>query len=354
MTNTSTHTEQRLLFDESVETPVPETHSELAQASISGPVPTAEEQEAPGVSEIQAEASVEAAMPIKETVTFDLTNKDEVLECVDQALGDLEEALSHGHSEGLKSYLKFLSGFHSYSFRNMMLIFMQNPEASMVAGFQAWKKMGRHVRKGEKGLRILAPIVRKRKADDSEAAKEGKKNRERDSDGQPKRVITGFRMASVFDVSQTEGDDLPEFGGYSGDPAENLDRLKQFVASKDIELLMENPGGGALGVSEDGRIKVSPDLSPADTFAVLAHEVGHELLHKGERRKDTTSSIRETEAEAVAYAVCAAVGLEDHSRASDYIQLHRGDTEKFQQSLEVIRQTASEILQGLADMKPVN
>lgn len=341
MANTSTHTEQRLLFEESVETPVSETHSELAQASISGPAPTAETQEP--MTQSNAEVPTDAPTQSAEMVTFDLTNRDEALECIDQALGDLEQALANGHSEGLKSYLKFLSGFHNYSFRNMMLICMQNPDASMVAGFQAWKKMGRHVRKGEKGLRILAPMVRKRKADDSESAKSAKQ----DSDDQPKRIITGFRMASVFDVSQTEGDDLPEFGGYSGDPAQNLDRLKQFVASKDIELLMESPGGGALGVSEEGRIKVSPDLSPADTFAVMVHEVAHELLHKGERRKDTTSSIRETEAEAVAYAVCCAVGLEDRSRASDYIQLHRGDTEKFQQSLEFIRQTASEILQGL-------
>lgn len=347
MAKTTTHTEQRLLFDESVETTVRETNSELALASISGPVATAEEQEASSSSKIQAKASADAPVPTDDTVRFDLTNKDEVLECVDQALGNLEQALARGHSAGLKSYLKFLSGFHNYSFRNMMLIFMQNPEASMVAGFQAWKKIGRHVRRGEKALRILAPIVRKRKADDSDSAKAG----QQESDVQPKRVITGFRMASVFDVSQTEGEDLPEFGGYSGDPAENLDRLKQFVACKDIELLMENPGGGALGVSEDGRIKVRPDLSPADTFAVLAHEVAHELLHKGERRKDTTSSIRETEAEAVAYAVCCAVGLEDHSRASDYIQLHQGDSEKFQQSLEFIRRTASKILQGLQNQQ---
>lgn len=330
-----TETGQRLLFGDVPIVAVPQPDIELAQAAISS---KSEPEAEPEPKEREANEAVE-------TVTFDMSNKEDVLKCVDSALDNLEQALSQGHSEGLKNYLKFLSGFHSYSFRNMMLIFMQNPDASLVAGYKAWQKLGRQVRKGEKGLRILAPIVRKRKADDAEQAKSEPGEQ---SDGEPKKVVTGFRLASVFDISQTEGDDLPEFGGYSGDPAENLDRLKQFADSKGINLLMEDPGGGALGVSQGGTIKVRPDLNPADTFAVMVHEVAHELLHKGERRKETTKAIRETEAEAVAYAVCSAVGLDDDSKAADYIQLHQGDSEKFQQSLEVIRKTASEILQYLS------
>ena len=329
-----TETGQRLLFGDVPIVSRPQPDIELAQAAIrSQPEPD------PEPKERKAEEAIE-------TVTFDMSNKEDVLKCVDSALDNLEQALSRGHSEGLKNYLKFLSGFHSYSFRNMMLIFMQNPDASLVAGYKAWQKMGRQVRKGEKGLRILAPIVRKRKADDAERTKQ---KSDEQTDGEPKKVVTGFRLTSVFDISQTEGDDLPEFGGYSGDPAENLDRLKEFAESKGIKLLMDDPGGGALGVSQGGTIKVRPDLSPADTFAVMVHEVAHELLHKGERRKETTRSIRETEAEAVAYAVCSAVGLDDDSKAADYIQLHQGDREKFQQSLEVIRKTASEILEALTE-----
>jgi antirestriction protein ArdC len=280
-----------------------------------------------------------------ETVTLDMTKKEDVMRCVDNALNDLESALAQGHSEGLKHYLKIMSQFHNYSFRNMLLILQQNPDATFVAGFRKWKTMGRSVCKGQRGIRILAPSVRKKSTDEKGEKPEGKEQ------DQPKKIITGFRLASVFDVSQTDGQELPDIGGYSGDPAENLQRLESFIASKEIELVMENPDGGALGVSEKGLIRVRPDLSPADTFAVMAHEVAHELLHKGPRRAETTASIRETEAEAVAYAACCAVGLEAHSRASDYIQLHQGDTEKFQQSLDHIRKTASEIL-GALELKP--
>ena len=335
MNEPTTETGQRLLFGDVPIVARPQTDIEPTEAAISSqPEPDADR-----------EPKDREAHEIIETVTFDMSNKEDVLKCVDSALGNLEQALSQGHSDGLKNYLKFLSAFHSYSFRNMMLIFMQNPDASLVAGYKAWQKLGRQVRKGEKGLRILAPIVRRRKADDAE---QSKKESPEQPDGEPKKVVTGFRLASVFDISQTEGDDLPEFGGYSGDPAENLERLKEFADSKGIKLLIEDPGGGALGVSQGGTIKVRPDLSPADTFAVMAHEVAHELLHKGERRKETTKAIRETEAEAVAYAVCSAVGLDDDSKAADYIQLHQGDSEKFQQSLEVIRKTASEILSWLS------
>lgn len=274
-----------------------------------------------------------------EAVTFDMSNKEDVLKCVDNALDDLESALARGQSEALKDYLKFLSRFHNYSSRNALLIYLQNPEASLVAGYQNWKKHGRQVMKGQKAIRILAPLIRKKKSDEAESPK--------DQNKESKKVVAGFRLASIFDVSQTDGDALPEIQGYSGDPVQNLDRLKDFVAKKEIELLFETPGHGALGVSEGGVIKVQPDLSPADTFQVLAHEVAHELLHKGDRRKDTTKTVRETEAEAVSFAVCEAVGLESNNHSSDYIHLHQGDVELFRESLEFIRKTASEILMAL-------
>lgn len=337
MNEPTTQVQQHVLFDDVVEEAVSKSDTELAQVTGGSATEVGEKQNDSQITESKASEAVE-------TVTFDMSSKEGVLKCVDSALDNLEQALNQGHSEGLKNYLKFLSGFHSYSFRNIMLIFMQNPDATLVAGYKAWQKIGRQVRKGETGLRILAPMVRKRKTDETEQSKA--KSGER-SDDKTKTGITGFRMASVFDVSQTEGNDLPELGGYSGDPAENLDRLMEFAAIKGIKVLMENPGGGALGVSQGGTIKVRPDLSPTNIFAVLVHEVAHELLHKGERRSKTTVSIRETEAEAVAYAVCSAVGLDGHSQASDYIQLHQGDSEKFRQSLEVIRKTASDILQAL-------
>ena len=265
--------------------------------------------------------------------------REELVEKVDDALANLEQAIANGESDELKEYLGFLSRFHNYSFGNVMLIYMQYPEATFVAGFQKWKTMKRHVKKGERGIRILAPLIRKKQKEESGV--------ESDDDTQAEKVITGFRAVSVFDVSQTAGEELPTIQGYSGDPAENLERLKQFASEKGIEIVMEDSLGGAMGVSENGMIRLLADLEPADTFAVLTHEVAHELLHKGDRRKETTKSIRETEAEAVAFAVCSAVGLDAGSRAADYIQLHQGDVEKLRTSLEHIRETASEILGAL-------
>jgi len=263
---------------------------------------------------------------------------EEAIAKVDGALAELETALAGGHSETLKRYLTFLARFHRYSFGNVMLISLQCPDATLVAGFRAWKAHGRYVKKGARGIRILAPLVRKQQDEESD-------------DGETRRVC-GFRTVSVFDISQTEGDEIPTLRSYHGDPAENIALLEEFVAARDIELLWEAPDGGALGVSQNGTIRVSPDLEPAQRFSVLVHEVAHELLHKGERRAETTKVIRETEAEAVAFAVCSAVGLEPGSAAADYIQLYRGDADGLRESLEFIRGAASEILTTLTTDVP--
>lgn len=283
-----------------------------------------------------------SSYPVPECKGGFAMKREELMKRVDGALADLETDLSQGTSETLQQYLRFLSNFHNYSFRNVLLIVMQHPEASMVAGYQKWKQLGRQVRKGEKGIRILAPLKFKKQRDEETEKKP------ENAEAASERYIGGFRAVSVFDISQTDGEEIPQFSHtYSGDPAENLDRLKRFVTEKEITLVMEDPEGGALGISEHGTIRIKPDLSPADTFAVLAHEVAHELLHKGERREETTKTIRETEAEAVAFAVCAAVGLEAGSASSDYIQLYQGDVALLRKSLEFIRATASEILAAL-------
>ena len=338
MTNTTTQSELKPKAVDLELRGAEESHLDLANATIAGIAETLP----------SGSASAEPSnnpKPEKQTAAkLDLSNKEDLLQCVDDALETLEADLKNGKSEGLKQYLQFFAKFHPYSFRNIVLIFKQKPEATMIAGYRRWQDKGRQVRKGEKGLRILAPMTRKKKDEDGP--------QELDKDDKAKRIVMGFRGASVFDISQTDGDDLPVLHNYAGDPAENLDRLKTFVADSKIDLVMECVEGGALGVSEEGRIRVRPDLDPATTFAVLAHEVAHELLHKGERRTETTKTIRETEAEAVAYAVCSAVGLEPHKTSSDYIQLHQGDAEKLNNSLDVIRKAASEILGALELKKP--
>jgi len=266
-------------------------------------------------------------------------NRDEALKQSEDALQDLAEALRQGKSESLVRYLDMLSRFHHYSFGNCLLIAIQKPDATLVAGFQRWKDLHRWVKKGEKGIGILAPLVgRKRDSmdadqDDAAAAKE--------------RKLYGFRVVYVFDVSQTEGQELPALGEVSGDPGEKLLRLQALIQTKCIELRFVESLFGALGMSEGGRISVLSSLGPAEMFATLVHELAHELLHRGDRRKETTKVVRETEAEAVAYVVCRASGLEVSTQSSDYIQLWNGDVSVLMQSLELVREVASDIITAL-------
>ena len=159
--------------------------------------------------------------------------------------------------------------------------------------------------------------------------------------------MLGFRNAYVFDVSQTEGADLPDMHQVSGDPGENVDRLALFVKSKGIQLVYNANIAPALGLSYGGRIAILPGQSKAEEFSTLVHETAHELLHKAERRTATTKTVRETEAEAIAFVVGKAVGLETGSASADYIQLYHGNASLLAESLEVIQQTASVILAAL-------
>ena len=253
----------------------------------------------------------------------------------DQALEQLAEALKSGRSEELTRYLAMLARFHKYSFGNVMLILSQMPDATHVAGFHTWRQMGRFVKKGEKGIVIIAPMVL-RKQDDQ--AKDGDK---------PESILR-FRGVYVFDVSQTDGEPLPEPTRIGGDPGARIDRLRQFIAGRGITLDNADVPSDALGVSRGGRISIRPDLEPAVEFSVTVHEFAHELLHRGEDRP-ASKTVRETEAEAVAFVVCQAIGLETGTAASDYIQLFDGRAETLAQSLDRIQRTAAEIIAGIND-----
>jgi len=250
------------------------------------------------------------------------------------AISRLMDSLERGQSDSLKLYLSAMSRFHRYSWGNILLIYSQRPGATRVAGFHAWLKMRRYVRKGEKGIVILAPMVGQKKSDD-----------ELTEDAHTR--LFGFRAAHVFDVSQTDGEPLPEFATVKGDPRDRVERLKQFVARQNIAFDYDPAIAPARGMSSGGKIILLPDMPPAEHFSVLAHETAHELLHRGDRRKETTHTMRETEAEAVAFVVCSAIGLDTNTSSSDYIQLHSGDKATLAESLAFIQQTASVILQAI-------
>ena len=259
---------------------------------------------------------------------------EQIKEITEKATEQLAAELSAGRSETLLGYLKAISRFHRYSLHNVMLIALQKPYASYVAGFHAWNKLGRHVKKGEKGILIMAPLVRHKTDRDTQ---------------EDSAVVVGFRAASVFDISQTDGQALPSIGSITGDPQGHIARLHSFAQAHGIAIEYSDRIAPARGTSYGGRIAILPDLQPAEEFATLAHELAHELLHRSDRRNATSKTVRETEAEATAFVMCHAIGLETGSASSDYIQLWNGDAKMLAESLTYIRQAASEILVALTD-----
>jgi antirestriction protein ArdC len=260
---------------------------------------------------------------------------EQIKEITDKAADQLIAALNAGRSEALTDYLKAIGRFHRYSLHNVLLIASQKPNASYVAGFRTWNQLGRFVKKGEKGILILAPIVR-RKA-------------ENDDEREESTAIAGFRAAYVFDVSQTDGKELPQIAIVQGNPREYRERLHTFARAQRISIQYSSDIAPARGTSNGGCITLLPGQSPAEEFSTLAHELAHELLHRGDRRGNTSRRIRETEAEAAAFVVCQAIGLETGSAACDYIQLWNGDAQLLTESLGHVRQAASQMLTALTD-----
>jgi hypothetical protein len=260
---------------------------------------------------------------------------------IKQAVDFLIQQVEAGKSETLTAYLAAMARFHNYSFGNIVAIARQRPTATRVAGFRAWKEMGRFVKRGEKGIQILAPMTGYRRRNEAT---------EQEPEEKPRPVLIGFRIVHVWDISQTEGVDLPEYeSNVSGDVGECRDRLLDFLAQQNIALEFNEGIAPAFGVSYGGKIALLPGQSKAQEFVTLVHETAHELLHKAERRTFTTATVRETEAEAVAFVVGQAIGLEMGQSSSDYIQMYNGDSRLLAESLEFVQRTSGIILAALRD-----
>lgn len=264
---------------------------------------------------------------------------EDVKQITNKALEELAAALEQGHSDTLTAYLKTMSRFSKYSLNNFFLIARQQPDACRVAGYHTWRKLGRYVRKGEKGIAIVAPVVRRKSLEQITELTENE------------TVIAGFKIAHVFSEKQTEGEPLPELGAVRGDPSGYWDRLATFVRGLGIAIAYSDEIAPAMGTATERKITLLPGQTPAELLATLAHETAHAMMHFSERRANTTKRIRETEAEAVAFVVCHAIGLDTGTSSADYIGLHAGDAKLLAESLEHIQQTANRILTAIAPEK---
>jgi hypothetical protein len=291
---------------------------------------------------MSSNATQNAATTTNDVTTLPATPKPQTSREVIQANVDLLiQQLEAGHSEGLTAYLSAMGKFHNYSFGNILEIARQKPEATRVAGLYAWNQLGRKVMKGQKGIRILAPMIGTRKKKDTESTS-------KDPAAVNKPMLVGFRAVYVFDVSQTEGAELPAFTERTkGGVGEFRERLIDFTIAQGIQLEFKESIAPALGMSYGGRIAILPGQEPAEEFSTLVHELAHEMLHKAERRTATTKTVRETEAEAIAFVVSQTIGLDAGRASADYIHLYHGNAALLAESLEVIQKTSALILSAI-------
>lgn len=163
----------------------------------------------------------------------------------------------------------------------------------------------------------------------------------------PEEIVLAFKPAYVFDVSQTEGRQFPEFAAVQGDPKEFLERLKEYLYKQKILLEYRDDLGLTKGISRGGQIILKAFQPPAEEFSTLVHELAHEIMHKDWTNILPDKKVQEIQAEAVAFVVCHGIGLDVNTASSDYIQLYNGDKNILMQLLQKIQGTASEILREI-------
>lgn len=247
----------------------------------------------------------------------------------------LIEQLEAGHSEALTGFLRAMAVFRNYSLPNQLAIARQRPTASKVAGMYAWNQLGRYINKGEKGIAILAPVIGKRSKHKVSESKEA-----------DKPLLLGFRRVYVWDQEQTHGLPLPKLEQVTGNAGVYLDRMREFVASQGITLEYTESIAPALGMAYGTTIRILPGQTEAEELTTLIHEAAHLALKHTSRRTTTTKTVRETEAEAVAFVVAQGIGINVANSAS-YIQLYHGNATLLLESLEKVQQTAAVILAAL-------
>jgi hypothetical protein len=230
-------------------------------------------------------------------------------------------------SDEMLRYLDMSARFHQYSPCNVWLILMSKPNATHVAGFKKWMTLNRYVRKGEHGIPILAPIMTTFTNDI----------------GEEEERLIGFKVVYVFDISQTEGEPLPEPPDWKSPEknAELMNRLTRFSQDRNIHIQIKRIGHDIQGVSMGGKIILDPNAGTK----TLIHEIAHELLHH-QKNVLTDGTTRELEAESVAYVVARHFGLNGLS-SPNYNALHGATSEMILGCLERIRNTSTEMIQSL-------
>lgn len=267
------------------------------------------------------------------------------------ALKLLEEGIKNlTSSEEWARYLRMQAAFHTYSFSNVQLILAQCPDASRVAGFKTWEKLGRMVRKGEKALWILAPRFYKPK--DTQPADD-----DQDGSGDAEQMKVYFRAVPVFDISQTEGDELPSpVKKLEGDDdGRAFERLKAFSESRGCLVTVEAIAGRANGYFSplENLIVIREGLAPVQACKTLAHEIAHSFLHTDIEVYRAHRGECELEAESVAFIVLHHLGIDAGDYSFGYVAGWQGGDEAAIKALKAsaqrIQVTAKAIIEGIEE-----
>lgn len=228
-------------------------------------------------------------------------------------------------SDRWRQWLDFQARFHRYSWGNTLLIRMQRPDATLVAGYQTWKRMGRYVRKGEKGIKILAPVRVKRINEET---------------GEEEYRLIGFTTATVFDVSQTDGKPLPEIARTlttASEAGEALYKALRRVITIPVAESLDTFGANGYYDQGRDRIVIRADLAPDHKAKTLVHEYVHSICHRMDAGP-VPGAYMEAVAEGAAYVVCAHFGLDTSSYSFDYVA-------SWAQDLNIVRAVMAEIQQ---------
>jgi antirestriction protein ArdC len=266
-----------------------------------------------------------------------MAGKDRLTEAHERLTAAVESLVS---GEDWQQLLSLAARLYRYSPNNCLLIRLQRPDASCLAGYRRWQALGRQVRKGEKGVAILAPVVTRRRPVDHDEETE-----------QPGlvRVLRGFTVAHIFDVSQTDGPPLPEVGPALLDgnaPAQLWDRLAAQVAGAGFTLTQGDcrPANGTTDFVARA-VTVRDDVTDAQAAKTLAHELAHVLLHDGTENATGCRGRAEVEAESVAYLVCAAAGLDTDGYSFPYVASWAGgDSDRVRTTADAAIGCASRIV----------
>ena len=318
---------------------------------------------APGQKTVQTIEQPQEPRPVIPIVLTSEKPAEKLKEITDRLEQGITELFD---SERYREYLRVMSKFHNYSFNNTMLIAMQKPDATLVAGFKAWQKnFDRHVKKGEKGIRILAPAPYKIK-EEQEKLDPVTGEIMLDKNGMPiteevEIKIPAFRVVPVFDVSQTDGKELPDIGvsELSGSVEDYEDFMQALTEVSPVPITYEDIEGEVKGYFHTTyhRIAIQEGMSQSQTVKTAIHEVAHAKLHDRERNQDIDAVLdkdrntQEVEAESVAYTVCQHFGIDTSDYSFGYIAGWSSDRDmkELKSALDTIRKTASELITGIED-----